>query len=75
MCRVVDRAAGQAEVGGCRFTVLIRNGSRGTSIRRDLTALLRRVVLVGQPALRLRLDVERIGLRAVDRRPHLVVTT
>ncbi|TGD93718.1 hypothetical protein [Methylobacterium nonmethylotrophicum] len=59
----MDLLAGQAKVcDGCRQSVPVRNAFRtaalGTS---DLAPLLRRVVLVGEPALGERLDLDGIG--------------
>ena len=63
--RFVNVFAGEAEVGGGGFAVPVWNGNVLSIVRADyLAPLLRRVVLIGQPALGLRLDVVRIGLNA-----------
>lgn len=56
LARVVDGLAGQAEVGGGRFNVLIWNLEiTSASMTLHFSPRLRRVVLIRQSALRLRL--------------------
>jgi hypothetical protein len=70
---VMDVLTGEADVGG-GGNVPVRNVgdvlvSTFATMPSNLTPFLRRVVLVGEPALGLRFDFECIGLGTVDRAP------
>ena len=55
--RLVDRLAGQAEVGDGRQAVPVRNGFSALPVGRDFAPLLCRIVLTREPTLGLHLDL------------------
>lgn len=71
----MDLLAGEADVGGGRYRVLLQDTIfLPRCERQQFATRLRRVVFIGQPPLRLRLDIQRVGLRAVGglfRRAHV----
>jgi hypothetical protein len=70
--RFVDVLGGKAKSVGCGLeSILARNTFR--TARGDLSLLLRGVIFIGEPALGPGLDLQRIGLRMVDRCNQLIV--
>ena len=64
--RFADLFRGQPDLVGCKLILLRNKLVIGASA--NLATFLRRVILIGQPALSAGLAFQRIGLRAVRRR-------
>ncbi|UPT53152.1 hypothetical protein [Synechococcus phage Yong-M4-211] len=64
---------GEAEVGNARLFYFQPGSRMAVAGSANLPALLRRVVFVSKPPLRLRLDDQGVGLGAVDSGNHIVV--
>ncbi|MDP3675765.1 MAG: hypothetical protein Q8R44_11820 [Novosphingobium sp.] len=67
---LVNVFAGQADVSR---PDLFRTGKAALPVDANLTSILRRVVFIGEAALRQTLNFERVGLRVVNGGDHLVV--